>query len=57
MTKYVVDFSYIAPLWGSIELDAIDKEDAEGQAKAEIGRNYPEALDVTIDEVRVLENA
>lgn len=51
MTRFEIEFSYNEPRWGTIEIEAATKEDAEVEAENHIALSYPEAVDVSIDSV------
>jgi hypothetical protein len=52
MTKYNIEYSYTVPFWDSLELDAADKEDAELAAKQHVEMSYPEATEISIDNIK-----
>ncbi len=54
MTKYQIEYSYQVPEWGTIELNADNKDEAEGLAYIEIKQLFPEVLDVQVDSVKVI---
>lgn len=51
MTKYKVEYSYTAPFWGELEVEAVSVEDAENVARDELENTYPEAIELSIDRV------
>lgn len=56
MTKYLIDFTYTTPMWGDVELDAADKEDAKTQAIKHVGIMYPEANDIEVTNIEEIVN-
>jgi len=52
--KYLIEGSYNIPEWFDIELDADSREEAEQEALRNIEMSYPEALDITVEEVKEL---
>lgn len=54
MNKYEVDFSYVEPVFRSLEVDAKDADEAEFFAIEEIKQTYPEAQDIEIEMVKLI---
>ena len=51
MATYQVDFTYLVPEWGNVELDADTQETAKELAMSEIEDLYPEAVEIEITNV------
>lgn len=51
---YEVDFSYTEPVFGTIELNA-DEESVREEALTHIRMSYPEAEDIEIQDVRIID--
>lgn len=57
MTTYVVEFSYSVPEWGTVSVEnASDDSEAANLARQQIDMLYPEATDVVIETVSILED-
>jgi hypothetical protein len=54
MTEYKIDFGYVEPRIGEVELTAKDETEAREYALDAIQASYPEAEDVEIIEVNEL---
>jgi hypothetical protein len=54
--QYEVDFSYVEPRWGQVEINADDADTAEADALDYIKKFYPEALDIKIDAVKEIKD-
>ena len=49
---YQIDFEGNERLWDMIQLEALDREEAEYEAKARIAEIYPDLADVEITNIR-----
>lgn len=54
MATYEVEFTYLVPEWGTVELEADNHEDAKEEALKHIEMSYPEANDVEILEIKAV---
>lgn len=52
MKDFVIDFNYIEPRWGSVNLSADDQKEAEDIALDHIQLAYPEASEIDITSVK-----
>lgn len=52
MKQFEIDFSYRVTEWGSVILDAIDKDEAEEFALEHVHEAYPDAMGIEIDTVK-----
>lgn len=52
MAFYEIEFTYKIEEYGAVELEAESEADAEVQARDYIRDSYPDAMLVTIDEVK-----
>ena len=52
MKQYEVDFSFRMPEWGSVILEAVDKDEAEEFALEHVREAYPDATNIDIDDVK-----
>lgn len=57
MTMHQIDFEYKLPEWGSIEMDideALDKDEKEMIALAEIKETFNDVEEINITDVRIV---
>lgn len=51
--KFEADFAYMEEMFGNVDgIDAIDREDAEGQVMEYVRQTYPEATDIEITSLK-----
>lgn len=54
MPMYVSEFSYKVEEWGTVTLEADDDAQADDYVMEHIREAYPEALDITVESLKVL---
>lgn len=54
MPLYVGEFSYKEEAWGTVTLEADDDIQADEYVMEHIREAYPEALDITVESLKVL---
>ena len=52
MSFYEIDFTYKVEEYGTVTVEAVDREQAEEFAREHISDAYDDVIDVTIDEVK-----